>query len=68
MQIYANIDSEQFDQYHRMLYVFCCLSEKCIGTQGAIRCYKCVIPHENNVGMEFATDDMFNDVSDKTDN
>ena len=35
-QLYANIDEEAMDSYHRMLYVFVCLSEQCIGTQNAV--------------------------------
>ena len=32
MQVYANLDDQQFNNYHRMLYIFLCLSDKCIGT------------------------------------
>ena len=31
-QLYANLPSEKYANYHRMLYVFVCVSEKCIGT------------------------------------
>lgn len=32
LQLSANIMEKEFDVYHRMLYVFVCLSEKCINT------------------------------------
>ena len=32
LQLYANIDDELMDDYHRMLYIFVCLSEKCVST------------------------------------
>jgi len=32
LQLYANIDEKAFNDYHRMLYIFVCLSETCIGT------------------------------------
>lgn len=32
LQLYANIDEESMDDFHRMLYVFVCISEKCVGT------------------------------------
>lgn len=33
-QVYANLDA--LDDFHRMLYIFACVSGKCIGTQ----CFK----------------------------
>jgi hypothetical protein len=32
MQLYANIDDPSQYDLHRMLYVFVCVSEKCIGS------------------------------------
>ena len=51
-----------------MLYVFTCLSEKCIGTQNAIKCYSAIVPHINNLDIKFAEDEDFNKIWDKTPN
>ena len=42
-----------------MIYVFVCLSEKCIGTQQAIKIYKCIAPDSE----QFADDQRFDQVS-----
>lgn len=68
LQLYANIEESKFDDFHRMLYVFTCLSEKCIGTQNAIKCYSAIVPHDNNLGIKFASDDEYNKIWDKTPN
>ena len=67
MQIYANIDDPACDHVHRMLYVFVCLSEKCIGTQNAVRTFRCIVPNDNNF-MKFASDDDYDKIFQKTDN
>ena len=41
-----------------MIYVFVCVSDKCIGTQQAIKVYKCVVPDSEN----FADDQKYDDV------
>lgn len=66
-QLYANLSSDKYNDYHRMLYVFVCLSQDCIGKQRALRVWKCVIPDDNKVNMQFATAEEFDVVSSLTD-
>jgi hypothetical protein len=47
MQLYANLKEESHLDFERMLYVFACISEKCIGTQRAIKVFRCVVNHKN---------------------
>jgi len=54
------------DDYHRMLYIFLCVSEKCIGTQRAVRVFRCIVPHKNDV-IAFDEGTYF-DIQHKTDN
>lgn len=68
MQLYACIDEAEFDDFHRMLYVFVCLSDKCIGTQNAVQCFRGMIPHHNSLGVVFKTDDEVNSVFEKSNN
>ena len=65
MQVYANIDLPECDDYHRMLYVFLCLSEKCINSQKALRCFKSIVKHSDQL---FASDKEFNAIYSKTNN
>jgi len=52
-----------------MIYVFVCVSEKCIGTKTAVRCYSCLVPHENELGVAFAKDSKeYNEIYQKTNN
>lgn len=52
-----------------MIYVFVCVSEKCIGKATAARCFSCLVPHENKLGIKFLEDDkQYNEVAHKTDN
>jgi hypothetical protein len=51
--------------YHRMLYVFVCLSEKCIGTQKAVKVFKCTYKHNDE---EFSTGEELDKIYQKTDN
>ena len=55
------------DDYHRMIYVFLCVSEKCIGTQRAVRVFRCIVPHANDV-IAFDADGTYFDIQHKTDN
>ena len=55
------------DDYHRMLYIFVCLSEKCVSTQNAVHCYRCLIPHDNNM-IKFASDEEYDKIYQKTNN
>ena len=66
--MYACIDEKAFDEYHRMLYVFACLSEKCIGTQDAIRVFKAIVPDTNSLGIKFQSDEQINTIYDKSNN
>jgi hypothetical protein len=52
-QVYANV--EGLPDFHRIIYVFTCLSEKCIGTQNAIRAFKEII-HDKNPFHRICTD------------
>ena len=67
MQVYANITDPRHDDYHRMLYVFVCISEECIGTQNAFKVFRCMIPHYNQL-IKFADDSEFDKIWGKTDN
>ena len=67
MQIYANIDDPSTEHVHRMLYVFVCLSEECIGSQNAVRVFRCIIPDDNKF-LKFASDEDFDKIFQKTDN
>lgn len=52
-----------------MIYVFVCVSEKCIGTKTAVHCYSCLVPHENELGVAFAEDNQeYNEIYQKTNN
>ena len=66
MQLYANINDDEMDDFHRMLYVFLCVSEKCINTQNAVKVYRCIVPHENEK-INF-DEDTFYEIQHKTDN
>lgn len=67
MQLYANLNDDRYEDYHRMLYVFVCISEKCIGTQNAVKVFKCVIPHDNKF-IKFASEEEYDKIWGKTDN
>ena len=66
MQLYANSSNPQIEEYHRMLYVFSCLSTQCINTQRAVKVYRALIKH-NNPFVKFADDAQFNFVSEAID-
>lgn len=60
-QIYANLTetgNNVLDDFHRMLYVFACLSDHCIGKADAARAYRAVVPIENE-HTKFASDDLY---------
>ena len=66
-QLYANLPSEKWAGHHRMIYIFLCVSEKCIMSQTALQVWKCVMADENKE-MRFATEDEFGQVSKLNDN
>jgi hypothetical protein len=68
MQLYACIDETEFDEFHRMLYVFVCLSDKCIGTQNAVKVYRAMVPDQNTLGIKFANEVEQNEIWEKTNN
>lgn len=69
MQLYANIDSASFEEYHRTIYVFLCVSEMCIAKKDSVRVFTCLVPHTNNLGVKFIEDDQaYNAIVGKTDN
>ena len=52
-----------------MIYVFVCVSEKCIGKSSAAQCFSCLVPHENKLGIKFVEDDdLYNEIAHKTNN
>lgn len=48
-----------------MLYVFVCLSDKCIGTQKAVRVFRCIVKQDNEL---FSTSEELDEIYSKTDN
>ena len=63
-QVYANLD--HLEDYHRMLYMFVCVSEQCIHSPDSFQAIRCVI-HEKNPHIKFATDDEYNQIYKKGD-
>ena len=47
------------EEFHRMLYMFACVSEQCIVRPDTFRAYRCVI-HDQNPHITFATDEDYN--------
>jgi len=68
LQLYANIDETSMDEFHRMLYVFACLSDDCISTARAVKVFQGVVPTNNQAGATFVTDEEYNKVAGKTNN
>ena len=66
MQLYANSSLESLQDYHRMIYLFTCLSPQCINTQRAVKAYRSLISH-NNKYVKFADDNLIDLVSEATD-
>lgn len=65
-QVYANVDEKDLADFHRTILMFACLSEKCIGTPGAVRAFKEVI-HDKNPFTRICTDDEYDAVSEMSD-
>ena len=63
-QVYANLD--HLPDYHRMLYLFACVSPLCIKRSDCVRAYRAVI-HDRNNHITFASDEDYSYVVDKTD-
>jgi hypothetical protein len=61
MQVYANLDDPAMANYHRMIYVFVCVSEHCIGTQRAVQCLRGII-NTDNEKMKFASDEEYRQI------
>ena len=49
-----------------MLYLFACISEKCINKSDTFKAYRCMIKDDNPY-ITFATDDDYNEVFKKSD-
>ena len=49
-----------------MLYLFACISEKCINRSDTFRAYRCIIK-DDNPHITFATDEDYNEILNKTD-
>ena len=65
LQLYANVNEHPAD-LHRLIYVFACLSDKCIGTPHSIRAFRETM-HDKNKFCKIMTDDEFDKVADLTD-
>ena len=63
-QVYANL--AHLTEYHRMLYMFVCVSEQCIKSSDSFHTYSCVI-HDKNPHIKFASDDEYNQIYKKSD-
>jgi hypothetical protein len=62
-QVYANLDA--LDDFHRMLYIFACVSDKCIGTQ-CVKVYRGLVQDKNSM-VQFISDSDYNSIVNKTD-
>ena len=63
-QLYANLDHLQ--DSHRMLYLFACVSDKCINRPDTFTAYRCIIK-DDNPHISFATDQDYNEILKKSD-
>ena len=63
-QLYANLDA--LEEFHRMLYVFACVSEQCIGKPNCVRVFRALVQDKNPM-VKFLSDAEFNQISNKTD-
>jgi hypothetical protein len=63
-QVYANVD--QLSDFHRIIYVFACLSERCINTAGSIRAFRETI-HDKNKYIRICTDQELDEVFELSD-
>ena len=62
-QVYANLDA--LENFHRMLYVFACVSEKCVNNQ-CFRVFRALV-HDKNSMVQFISDADYNKIAGKTD-
>ena len=63
-QVYANL--EHLADYHRMLYLFACVSPLCIKRSDCVRAYR-FLNHDRNPHVAFVSDDDYNFVVNKPD-
>jgi len=63
-QVYANLD--HLVDFHRMLYLFACISPQCIKRSDCVKAYRCVV-HDKNPHVTFATDADYKFVLDRGD-
>ena len=63
-QLYANLDA--LEEFHRMLYVFACVSEQCIGKPNCVRVFRALVQDKNPM-VKFLSDTEFNQIANKTD-
>lgn len=61
-QVYANLDA--LYDFHRMLYVFACVSSSCIGGQ-CVRVFRCLVPDQNPM-VTFISDKDYNAICNKS--
>ena len=63
-QIYSNLD--HLEDYHRMLYLFACVSPQCIKLSNCVKAFR-GIAHDRNPDITFASDDDYNFVIERAD-
>ena len=63
-QVYSNL--EHMDEYHRMLYLFACVSPDCIKRSDSVKAFRAVI-HDRNQFITFASDSDYKFVVEKSD-
>ena len=56
-QIYSNV--EHLPDYHRMLYLFACISPQCIKRSDCVKAFRGIV-HDRNPNIRFATDEDYN--------
>ena len=56
---------DALEDFHRMLYVFACVSEKCIATQ-CVRVFRALVQDKNSM-VNFLSDHDYNQICKKTD-
>ena len=63
-QVYSNL--EHLPDYHRMLYLFACVSPQCIKRSDCVKAFRGVA-HNNNPLVTFASDEDYNFVIERSD-
>ena len=64
-QLYANVP--QLPNHHRLIYVFACLSEQCIGKPGCFHAFRETVPDKHPYDLRICNDDDYDEICNKTD-